>query len=82
MGFAKGEEAQGSTNCGILPSRRGEHGKHGEYGEQRKDGKHEPDDLKHSIYMTQNTISINQIAQTLFFMAPVKTRPSVMEVSP
>ena len=26
MGFAKGDEAQDSTNCGFLPSRMGEHG--------------------------------------------------------
>ena len=26
MGFEKGEEAQGPTNCGILPSQMGERG--------------------------------------------------------
>ena len=38
---------QGSTNCSILQSWMGEHRKHEEHG---KDGKHQPDDLKHSIY--------------------------------
>ena len=33
-----------------------------------KDGKHQPDDLKHSIYNSKHK-SINQIAPTLFFTA-------------
>ena len=35
---------QGSTKCGNLQSRIGEHGEHGE------DEKHQSDELKHSIY--------------------------------
>ena len=37
---------QGPTNCSILQSREGEHG---------KDGKHQPQDLKHSIYDSKHS---------------------------
>ena len=39
-------------------SKLGEHGEHG------KDGKHQPDDLKQSIYFIQNTLFVTQ--NTLF----------------
>ena len=37
--------SDGSTNCGILPSRLGEHRECGDHGEHGKDGKHQPDDF-------------------------------------
>ena len=61
---------QGSTNCSILQSWMGEHRKHEEHG---KDGKHQPDDLKHfcSIYMIQNTPIVTQ--NTVFVTRWLKT---------
>ena len=44
---------QGSTNCSILPSRMGEHGEHRERREHGKDGQHQSDDLKHSIFYSK-----------------------------
>ena len=45
---------QGSTNCGILPSGIVEHGV--KFGEHEYDGKHQPDELKHSFYDTKQCI--------------------------
>ena len=42
--------SDGSTNCGILSFRMGEHKECGDNGEHGKDGKYQPDDLKHSNY--------------------------------
>ena len=39
----------GSTNCGILPLRMGEHEDCGDHGEHGKDWKHQPDGLKTQI---------------------------------
>ena len=54
----------GLLKCSILPLRIGEHG---------KDEKNQPDNLKQSaydsnnIYMTQNTLFVNQMTQNTLF---------------
>ena len=45
---------QGSTNCGILHPRIGEHVL--KFGEHENDEKHQPDEWKHSIYDSKHTI--------------------------
>ena len=62
---------QRSTSCSILPSRMGEHGvswenmenmenMDGEHG-RGTDGKHQPGDLKHSIYDSKQSINNNKM---------------------
>ena len=58
---------QGSTNCSILPSRMEEHGEHGEHREHRKDGKHQPDDSKHSICDSNPSFWQSDDSKTLFY---------------
>ena len=67
-------------NLAILDGRTwskfGEHGEHGEHG---KDGNHQPDDLKtifiiqNTLFMTINTLFVNQITQNTLFYCKIIT---------